>query len=95
MAMIVAIGTYNMHFPEAHSLKDKRQVMRALIDRVRAKFNVSIAEVEDNDIWQRGQIGVAIVSNDRTLIGQIEQKIDDIMDNHDQARVLDRLWEFV
>ena len=95
MGMIVAIGTFNLHFPEVHSLKEKRQVLRCLIDRVRAKFNVSIAEVEDHDLWQKGTVGVAIVSNDRQLLDQIGQKIDDILQDHDQARLLDRYWEYI
>ncbi len=95
MAMVVAIGTFDLHFPEVHSLKEKRQIVRCLVDRVRAKFNVSIAEVEENDLWQKGRIGVAIVSNDRTLLTQIGQKIDDILEGHDQARLLNREWEFV
>ncbi|MFZ2956119.1 MAG: DUF503 domain-containing protein [Candidatus Ozemobacteraceae bacterium] len=95
MAMVVAVGTFELHFPEVHSLKEKRQVLRCLLDRVKAKFNVSIAEVEHNDLWQRGTIGVAIVGNDRTLLESIGQKIEEILESHDQARMTERLWEFV
>ncbi|HNV69347.1 MAG TPA: DUF503 domain-containing protein [Candidatus Ozemobacteraceae bacterium] len=95
MAMLVAIGTYDLHFPELHSLKEKRQVLRCLIDRVRAKFNASISEVEDHDLWQKGTLGVALVSNDQTLLQQMGQKIDDIITDHDQVQVLNRHWEYV
>ena len=95
MAMLVAIGTFDLHFPELHSLKEKRQVLRCLIDRVRAKFNASISEVEDHDLWQKGTLGVALVSNDQTLLQQMGQKIDDIITDHDQVQVLNRHWEFV
>jgi hypothetical protein len=93
--MIVAIGTFDLHFPLAHSLKEKRQVLRCLLDRVRAKFNVSIAEVDHNDLWQRGQVGVAMVANDRVLLEQMGQKIEDILQNHDEAQLLERVWEYV
>ncbi len=95
MAMVVAIGTFDLHFPEVHSLKEKRQIVRCLVDRVRAKFNASISEVEDNDLWQKGTIGVAIVSNDRTLLTQMGQKIEDILTDHDQVQMLNIDWEFV
>jgi len=95
MAMVVAVGTFRFHFPEVHSLKEKRRIVKCLIDRVHAKFKVSIAEVEENDLWQRGTIGVAMVSNDRVLLTQMSQKIGDILDGHDQARVVDREWEFL
>lgn len=93
--MIVAIGTFEMHFPEVHSLKEKRQILRSLIDRVRARFNVSIAEVADNDLWQKGRVGVAIVSNDKVLLEQMAQKIDSIMNDHSQAQILDSYWDYI
>lgn len=93
--MIVAIGTFEMHFPEVHSLKEKRQILRSLIDRVRAKFNASIAEVADNDLWQKGRIGVAMVANNRVLLEQMGQKIDDIMNDHSQAQIIDSYWDYI
>ena len=95
MAMLVAIGTFDLHFPELHSLKEKRQVLRCLIDRVRAKFNASISEVEDHDLWQKGTLGVALVSNDQAILQRMGQKIDDIIADHEQVQVLGRHWEFV
>ncbi|MDD3148753.1 MAG: DUF503 domain-containing protein [Candidatus Riflebacteria bacterium] len=93
--MIVAIGTFAMHFPEVHSLKEKRQILRSLIDRVKARFNASIAEVTDNDLWQRGTIGVAMVANDRLLLQQMAQKIDDILADHSSVEIVDTYWDYV
>ncbi|MBF0406195.1 MAG: DUF503 domain-containing protein [Candidatus Riflebacteria bacterium] len=93
--MIIAAGTFELHFPEVHTLKEKRQVLRCLLDRVRAKFSVSIAEVEYNDLWQRSVIGVAIVSNDRTHLEQMGSKIEEIIQSHDQATMINREWEFL
>ena len=95
MAMIVAVGTFELHFPVVHSLKEKRQILRCLIDRVRARFNASIAEVEHHDLWQKGTIGVALVANDRTLLGQMGQRIDDIIADHDQVQVLRQDWNYL
>lgn len=95
MAMAVAIGTFDLHFPMAHSLKEKRQALRCVLDRVKAKFNVSIAEVEHQDLWQRGVVGVAIVSNDRTLLDQIGQRVEEILVNHEEIELMTRDWEYV
>lgn len=93
--MVVAIGTFEMHFPEVHSLKEKRHILRSLIDRVKAKFNASIAEVAHNDLWQRGTLGVAMVANDRILLQQMAQKIDDILCDHSQVQIVDYYWDYV
>lgn len=93
--MIVAIGTFEMHFPEVHSLKEKRQILRSLIDKVKAKFNASIAEVADNDLWQRGTLGIAMVANDRVLLQQMGQKIEDILCDHSQVQIMDNYWDYV
>ncbi len=53
-----------LHFPGARSLKDKRQALRSLEQRVRNRFNVSIAEVEHQDLWQRAQLAVVAVNSD-------------------------------
>jgi len=95
MAMAVAIGTFDLHFPLAHSLKEKRQVLRCVLDRVKAKFNISIAEVDNNDLWQRGTVGVAIVSNDRTLLDQIGQRVEEILLDHAEVQLLTRDWEYL
>lgn len=95
MGMIVAIGTFDLHFPEVHSLKEKRQILRCLIDRVKAKFNASIAEVEHNDLWQRGTIGVSMVANDRTLLEKMAARIEEIFAAHDQVEIKDYYWDYV
>jgi uncharacterized protein YlxP (DUF503 family) len=61
--MIVGISEITLHLPESHSLKDKRQVIKSLMARVRQRFEVAIAEVEDNDLWQIAKLGVSCVSN--------------------------------
>ncbi len=64
--MFVGVCTIELHVPESNSLKTKRHSLRSLKDRIRNKFNVSVAEVEDNDLWQKATLAVAAVSNDKT-----------------------------
>ena len=62
--MIVGVCRITLRLPESGSLKDKRQVVRSLTTRLRNKFNIAVAEVDDNDRWQIATIGLTCVSND-------------------------------
>ena len=62
--MPVGFLTLEIHLPDARSLKDKRQVLRSLKDRLRAHFNVAVAELDHMDLWQRSLVGVVTLSND-------------------------------
>ncbi len=66
--MVVGILSLGLQLAENHDLKGKRQVLKSVKDRVRNRFNVSIAEVEDLDLWQRATLGVACVSKDRAAV---------------------------
>lgn len=68
--MVVGLLTLDIHLPYAHSLKDKRQVLRRLKERLRARFNVAVAELDHQDTWQRAQVGVVSLSNDRLHLAQ-------------------------
>ncbi len=62
--MQIGLLTLEIHISEAQSLKDKRQVLRSLKDRLRAHFNVAVAELEHQELWQRSKIGVVSISGD-------------------------------
>ena len=66
--MIVGVLHVDVHLPRAQSLKDKRSVVKSLKDQIRGRFNVAVAEVEANDLWQRATIGVSAVGEDRTHV---------------------------
>ena len=68
--MFIGVCTIEMHIPDSGSLKTKRQSLRSIKDRIRNKFNVSVAEVEDNDLWQKVSLAVAAVSNDKSHLNQ-------------------------
>ena len=59
--MIIGLLTLDLHFPGARSLKDKRQALRSLMTRIRNEWNVSVAEVEHQDLWQRATVAVVTV----------------------------------
>jgi hypothetical protein len=73
--MIVGICHLDVIIPENHSLKGKRQVIKRVIDRVKNRFNISIAEVGDNELWQRSQLGMSLVGNDRKFINSYLDRV--------------------
>ena len=62
--MPIGLLTLEIHILDAQSLKDKRQVLRSLKDRLRAHFNVAVAELEHQELWQRSRVGVVTISGD-------------------------------
>ena len=73
--MPVGLLTLEIYIPDSHSLKDKRQVLRSLKDRLRARFNVAVAELDHNDTLQRAQVGVVTLSNDPAHVEQSLQAV--------------------
>ncbi len=78
--MVIGICQLDLRIPENHSLKEKRHVIRKVIDRVKHRFNVAISEVGDNDLWQRAQIGFCTVGNDRRHINSSLDKVIDFIE---------------
>lgn len=73
--MPVGLLTLELHIAEAQSLKDKRQILRSLKDRLRAHFNVAVAELDFEDIWQRSVIGIVTLSNEEQQVEEALQKV--------------------
>ncbi len=86
----MVVGTCELIFqlPENHSLKGKRQVSRSLVQQIRGRFNVSVAEVADLDRWQTLAIGVSCVSNDSRHANEILSKIVDFVEDRNGGAVL-------
>ena len=79
--LIVGICSFDLFLPENRSLKGKRKVLRSVKDRVRGKFNVSIAEVGSLDSWQRSSLGIACVSNERGRVESVLSRAIEFIDN--------------
>jgi uncharacterized protein len=79
--MVVGILEVDLSIPGADSLKAKRMVLRSLKDRIRREFNVSIAEVGDNDQWQSACLAIVIVSNDKRFANQVLSKVVDFIED--------------
>jgi uncharacterized protein len=68
--MPIGLLTLEIHIPDARSLKDKRQVIRSLKDRLRGQFNVAVAELDHQELWQRALVGVVSLSGDSKHLEQ-------------------------
>jgi len=68
--MAIGLLTLEIHIPDSHSLKDKRQGLRSLKDRLRGRFNVAVAELDHQESWQRAQVGIVSLSNDAAHLEQ-------------------------
>jgi uncharacterized protein YlxP (DUF503 family) len=73
---VIAFLTLELRIEAAHSLKDKRQVLRSLKDRLRASFNVSVAELDAADLWQRATVGVVSISGSRDYLRGLMEKVE-------------------
>jgi len=69
--MSVGICRLKIHIPGSRSLKDKRSVVKSLIARLRKQFNLSVAEVDDHELWQIATIGMACVSNHNNHVDEV------------------------
>ena len=78
--MPVGLLTLELHIPDAQSLKDKRQVLRSLKDKLRRQFNVAVAELDHHDAWQRSVVGVVTLSNEEKHLKEVLQKVLDEAD---------------
>jgi uncharacterized protein len=93
--VIVGVLRLTFHIPHARSLKEKRSVVRRFRDRVRSRFDVSIAEVGDQDLHQRAVFGVAVVSSDASVCDSVLEQVAREAAVQPEAVLTDRTTELV
>jgi hypothetical protein len=93
--MIVGLLTLDLHIPEANSLKSKRMVIKSLTDRIKSRFNVSVAEVDANNLWQRSVIGIAYVANETVIINKVFEKIKNVVFSMHSVELIDSTMEML
>jgi uncharacterized protein YlxP (DUF503 family) len=79
--MNVGVSRVSLRIPENMDLKGKRQVLKSIIGRVRNKFDVAVAEVDDNDSWQLATIGICCISNNKRHSNQVLSRVVDFIEN--------------
>jgi uncharacterized protein YlxP (DUF503 family) len=93
--MVVGLGiiTYRLH--DCRSLKGKRKIVKSIITRLNNNFNIAVAEVGSNDIYQRAEIGFALVGNNRPVINSKIDKIFNLADELGLAEIIDTEMEII
>lgn len=85
----VALGLVELHLGEVDSLKGKRHVLKGMKEKVKHRFNVSVAEVDHEDLWQRATLAVACVANDARFANEVVSKAVDFIDALSDGAVID------
>lgn len=93
--MIVGSCEIELLIYESHSLKEKRHVIKSIIERIKSRFNASVAEVGYNDLWNRSAIGIAVVSNEKAMCESVILKIMDFIDNDERVEILSHTMEVI
>jgi uncharacterized protein YlxP (DUF503 family) len=87
--MVVGTLEVELHLPGATSLKDKRTVIRSLVDRLRRRFNVAVGEVDHHDLWQRATLGIVTVSNEAKVVHSVLAHAQALIESEPRAVVCD------
>lgn len=85
----VAVGTVAIHLPQVESLKDKRHVLKGLKEKVKHRFDVSVAEVDHHDSWQLATLAVACVSHDSRHANEVVSKAVNFLESVVDGNVID------
>lgn len=94
--MNTGICRIKLHLSHSQSLKDKRRAVRSIITRLRSQYNISIAEVDDQHLWQLATLGIACVSNDNQHVGDTLSKvINFIITNYPELEIVDQQIEIL
>ena len=91
----IGVLLFSLFIPAAHSLKEKRMVLKSLKDKVRLKFNVSIAELDRDDKWQLATCGISMIGNDQRYIDSCLQHILQYLESINGAEISDHHIEFL
>ena len=86
--MVVGILKVSIYIQNNHSLKEKRKVVKSVVAKVQQKFNVSIAEVGNYDLWQSSQVGFCVVGNDKRFINSSLDKIIRFIEDLNSAEIV-------
>ena len=96
--MPVACMTIDLRIEHAHSLKDRRQVVRSLKEKLRNGFNISVAEMDETITWQSATLGIAAISSSRDYLSGLMRQVEDAVNriaNDLGAQAVDIWWEFL
>ena len=93
--MTVGVALVSFRLYEIRSLKDKRKIVKSLVEKSRSRFNVAVAEVADQDAHQKASIGIAVIGNDGRVLNSLLDRIIDFMESLSLAELVSREIELI
>jgi len=87
--MLSGICTINLYFPNSHSLKDKRNIIKSIKSRIRNNFNVSVSEINNHDIWKNTTLGIACIGNEKRYLDNVLNEVIKFIENQNKLQVID------
>lgn len=94
--MYVIYGYCELYLPYASTLKDKRSVIRSILDRLKRRINISIMEIQYRDLWQRSLLGFAGIAASQTDLNLFEEAVRSTLDLHlTEARIIDLHFDII
>ncbi len=93
--MTIGLCRLVLYLPESGSLKSKRRVLESLRQRIRAKYNVSVSEVGHNELWQKAEVGVAMVANESRYVNRVLSKVVDQVQRDHRVELVDYSLELM
>ncbi len=93
--MVLGLLRVELFFPENGSLKEKRHYVRSIKDRIRASYNVSVAEVDHHDLWQRSSLAFACLAHERSIAEQTLTGVKKLLEKHYPEFILELKSEYL
>lgn len=93
--MIIGVLTVDLFLGEANSLKEKRRMLKSVIDRIKTRFNVSVAEVGEQDTWQRSVIGISFISSEQAHVHKVFASVIRFIENQGTVLITDYKTELL
>jgi len=93
--MLVGVCTIDLIVVDSDSLKRKRQILKGLKDRLRQQYNVSVAEIDHHDLWQKATLGIACIGREKTYINSVLDRMINSLQRNSSIELLDYSIDFL
>ena len=93
--MVIGVLSWELHIPGAHSLKDKRSILKSIKARLHNEFNVSVAETQYQDVWQRAELTACVVAGDRRHAESVLASVDRFVAEANGCRIVDSVTSYL
>jgi len=93
--MLIGVLEVDLYLPECSSLKEKRFILKSIKGKLRSKFNISVAESDSHELWQRSKIMVLTLSNDGAMVNSVLSKVVNMLEGDRRIQILDYSLRFL